>query len=430
MGNVETPSTANNSPTDIRLTSTWGRAPLPVSQTPQVAYLLLEAQPIAPPTRPVPLNFCLVLDHSGSMQGAKLERMKAATRRVLEALTPADIVSLVIFDDNVHVVLPATPATDTPVLLAAVDTIQEEGGTAMSLGLQAGQTELQKHLSDDRLSLLLLLTDGQTWGDEDACRDLARSLGQQGVRITALGLGDEWNETLLDDLAEATSGSSDYIAQPAQIDEFFQRTVQTAQGTAATSARLLLRLVRDAVPQAVYRVVPTIANLGYTPTDNQQVAVKLGDLAYGVGGSLMVELLMPTRAAGSFRVAQAELHYTPIGASTAAPPLKQDIMLHFTANPDEAPFNPAVMNLVERVTTFKLQTRALAEAEIGNVGGATQKLRAAATRLLDMGELELAEQTRQQAEQLEQGAGMSTQHRKTLRYATRRLTQRLPDEEQ
>jgi len=63
----------------------------------------------------------------------------------------------------------------------------------------------------------------------------------------------------------------------------------------------------------------------------------------------------------------------------------------------------------------------------GNVAGATQKLRAAATRLLDLGELELAEKAQQQAVALEQGQQLSPQAQKELRYATRRLTQRLDD---
>lgn len=247
----------------VTLTCTWGRAPIPVTGGPQVAYLLVEATPTAPPSVAVPLNFCLVLDHSGSMQGAKLESMKAATRRVIETLTADDVVSIVIFDDTVQTLVPATPAADKAALLAAIDTIVESGGTAMSLGMQAGQTELQKHAGPDRLGYMLLLTDGQTWGDEETCRNIARSLGQAGVRITALGLGAEWNEKLLDDLAEFTEGNSDYIAEPNHIHQFFQRAVRSAQGTAAKDARLLLRLVREVTPRAVHRVTPTIANLGY-----------------------------------------------------------------------------------------------------------------------------------------------------------------------
>lgn len=411
----------------VTLTCTWGRAPILVSGAPQVNYLLVEAQPVAPPSTPTPLNFCLVLDRSGSMKGEKLASMKAATRRVIESLTPQDIVSLVIFDDTVQVVVPATPADDQAALLARIDTIEEAGGTAMSLGLQAGQAELEKNLSADRIAHMLVLTDGQTWGDEDVCRAIAQNLGQEGVHITALGLGAEWNAQLLDDIAQVSDGVSDYIAEPMAIDAFFQRTVQQIQGTAVKDARILLRLVRDVSPRAVYRVTPTIANLGYQPIGENEVAVRLGDLTFDDGGSIVMDLMLPSRAAGTFRIAQAELHYTPVGQE-AEQVLKQDVLLDMTAESDTAAYDPRVMNLVEKVTAFKLQTRALDEAEVGNVSGATQKLRAAATRLLDLGELELAEKTQKQAEELEKGATLSAETQKELRYATRRLTQKLDEE--
>ncbi|MCU0494467.1 MAG: VWA domain-containing protein, partial [Chloroflexaceae bacterium] len=275
----------------VTLTCTWGRAPLLVTNAPQVNYLLVDATPVAAASTPVPLNFCLVLDRSGSMQGAKLASMKAATKRVIETLTPQDIVSLVVFDDTVQTVLPATLATDKAALLTRIDTIEESGGTAMSLGLQAGQAEIQKNLAPDRLSHMVVLTDGQTWGDEETCRALAQALGTAGVRLTALGLGAEWNEKLLDDMADATGGTSDYIADPTQIDRFFQRAVQQAQGTAAREARLLLRLVRDVTPRAVHRVTPAIANLGYQPIGQNEVAVKLGDLTYGATGSVDLQVV-------------------------------------------------------------------------------------------------------------------------------------------
>lgn len=273
---------------------------------------------------------------------------------------------------------------------------------------------------------MLLLTDGQTWGDEDQCRALARELGQSGVRITALGLGAEWNEKLLDDVAEATGGNSDYIADPAQITKSFQRAVRAAQGTVAQDARLLLRLARDVTPRAVHRVTPVIANLGYQPIGQNEVSVRLGNLESSDPASLLIDMLVGPHAAGAFRVAQAELHYTLLGEA-AEQVIKQDVLLDFTADETAAQYNAPAMNLVEKVTAFKLQTRALSEAEAGNVAGATQKLRAAATRLLDLGELELARKSEEQATQLEQGQAISAETQKELRYATRRLTQKLEE---
>jgi Ca-activated chloride channel family protein len=409
---------------NMTLTCTWGRAPLPASGSPQIAYLLVEAQAAAK-TEAVPLNFCLVLDRSGSMQGAKLAAMKDATKRVIDTLTPQDVVAIVLFDDQTEVLLPATLAADKEALKAQVDRVEEAGGTAISGGLLAGQAELRKHAAPDRVAALLLLTDGQTWGDDDRCRAIAKELAQEGVRMTALGLGAEWNEKLLDELAEMTGGSSDYIADPAQITSFFQRAVRAAQGTVAQDARLLLRLARDVTPRAVHRVTPVIANLGYQPIGQNEIAARLGNLESNEPASVLLDMLVGARAAGSFRLAQAELHYTPLGASDEQI-IKQDVLLEF-ADESAAQYDPRVMNLVEKVTAFKLQTRALSEAEAGNTAGATQKLRAAATRLLDLGELDLARKAEEQAAQLEQGQALDAETQKELRYATRRLTQKLEE---
>ncbi len=410
--------------TGVTLTCTWGRAPLVASASPQVAYLLVEAQ-ASTVAEKAPLNFCLVLDRSGSMQGAKLAALKEATKRVIDTLTPQDIVAIVLFDDTVQTLVPATFATDRDALKAQIDAIEEAGGTAMSGGMAAGIVELRKNHDPGRVGAMLLLTDGQTWGDEDRCRSLAQELARDNVRVTALGLGAEWNEKLLDDIAEATGGLSDYIADPAQITTFFQHAVRAAQGTVAQDARLLLRLVRDATPRAVHRTSPIIANLGYQPIGDSEIAVRLGTIETDAPSSVVIDMMVPAREAGSFRIAQAELHYTPVGGSEQV--IKQDVLLEFVTDPAKAAYDPRVMNLVEKVTAFKLQTRALSEAEAGNLSGATQKLRAAATRLLDLGELELAQKVSEQAEQLDQGQAMSAERQKELRYATRRLTQKLEE---
>ena len=86
------------------------------------------------------------------------------------------------------------------------------------------------------------------------------------------------------------------------------------------------------------------------------------------------------------------------------------------------------MSIVEKVTAHKLQTRALDEAAAGNIAGATQKLRAAATRLLELGEEELAQTAMDEAERLERGESLSARGTKKLRYETRKLTQKLEDQ--
>jgi Ca-activated chloride channel family protein len=409
-------------PNDIQLATKWARTPL-AAGTPQISYLLIDAQPQTQAAATVaPINFCMVLDRSGSMDGPKMENLKQAVVEVIETLRPDDMVTVTVFDETAEVIVPAQPAADKAALNNQVEAMRVQGGTAMSTGLEAGAAELRKHLAPDRSSYLLLLTDGQTWGDEDRCREIARELGQAGVRITALGLGDEWNERLLDDLAALTGGTSDYIADPQDIGRYFQGAAQAAQQTLVRNGRLLIRLAEGVTPRAVYRVKPMIANLGYKPIGAGEINIDLGDVQGDTGASILIELMQPARQAGQYRVAQADLTYDVPQEQRLDQRVRADVSLDVTADASAVAVDPATMNLVERVTAFKLQTRALSEAEAGNTAGATQKLRSAATRLLDLGELELADTMQRAADAVEQGQAPSAADQKELTYKTRRLS--------
>ena len=407
---------------DVTLTAKWARQPVSAG-TPQVAYLLIDAQAQAQAAAAVaPITFCMVLDRSGSMDGAKIDSLKRAVVEVIETLRPEDSVSVVVFDETAEVVLPMQPATDPTELNHRVEAIRVQGGTAMSTGLELAIAQLQQNLSADRTAYLLLLTDGQTWGDEDACRAHAATLAQLGVKITALGLGDEWNEKLLDDLAAATGGTSDYIADPQDIGQYFQRAAQAARNTAVRNGRLLIRLAENVAPRAVYRVRPLIENMGFKPIGEREINIDLGDVESGAGASILAELMLPAYAAGTQRVANAELYYDVPQEQRLDERVRVEASLEFTADASQVAVDPATMNLVERVTAFKLQTRALDEAAAGNLANATQKLRSAATRLLDLGELELADTANRAAAAIEQGQTPSAADQKAMTYKTRRLS--------
>jgi len=112
-----------------------------------------------------------------------------------------------------------------------------------------------------------------------------------------------------------------------------------------------------------------------------------------------------------------------VGSST-----RSDIVITYTSDTEESQrYDASIMNLAEKVMAFKLQTRALEEARMGDVAGATRKLRAAATRLLELGETDLAEAAQREADNLEKSGQMSASGTKKLRYQTRKLTQKLPE---
>lgn len=415
----------------MALTVQTNKPVFPATGGQQLLYVWLEAQPVgALAAVQRPLNFSLVLDHSGSMSGTKLENLKAAAHLAVEEMTPQDLVSVVIFDDAVQVLVSSQPVSEPGAIKARIDKIRAEGGTRISRGMRAGLDELAKGIHPDRVNRMLLLTDGETYGDEDECRQLAAEAGRQGIAITALGLGEGWNETLLDAIAQASDGASDFIPEgrPDVVRETFRGQVRGAQRTVVQNAMLLLRLSGGVVPRAVWRVTPLISQLSHRAISERDVQISLGDMEHGQGQSVLIELLVPPLAPGTYRLAQAEISYdVPVWGLRNAK-VRQDIVLPFSADPLMTPaVNPHVLNIVEKVTAHKLQTRALEEAALGNVAAATQKLRAAATRLLELGETELAEVAQQEAVRLEQGQGLSAGGTKKLRYETRKLTRKLDE---
>lgn len=406
---------------EVIIKPSLNRPRFPALETEQLAYVYLEARPVEDmATVEAPLNLVLVLDRSGSMAGRKIADLRQAARLTLDRLGPDDLVSIVVFDDTVDVLVAARPAADRAALLAEIDRIEERGGTQMSLGIKAGLDQARAGLSADRVSRLVLLTDGETWDDEDSCRELAHSAAELGVPITALGLGDEWNQALLTDLADLSGGSWEFIDTPDRILEAFRRVVITMQRTLVTNAMLILRLVNGVVPRGVWRVQPLIDRLSARAIGPRDVQVALGDLQ-SEGQSVLVELALPPRKPGDYRLAQAEVNYDVPGRGVGLRS-SSDIIMTFVADAaTAAAVNGAVMNTVERVTAFKLMTRALDERAGVDAQQRTQRLRAAATRLLDAGEVELARETEAAAAQIDAGQSLSPHATKRLVSATRRL---------
>jgi Ca-activated chloride channel family protein len=412
---------------EVTMSCRLNKAYLPVMTTQQLVYVLVGATPAAGAAQiQMPLNLSLVLDKSGSMQGRKIQNLREAAKLVVERLGSQDTISIIAFSDRKYLIAESQPVSNKEELKSKIDRIRDGGGTAISGGMAQGLVELEKAAGADRISRMLLLTDGQTFGDEKQCRKLAQKAGAEGIVVNALGLGDDWNEDLLDDIAEGSGGVADFIDSPDTIVAFFERAVQSMQDTVVQNGQMVLRLANDITPRQVWQVLPMISNLGYRPLSDRDVQVTLGELEKGQPRSLLVELLVGPRPAGRYRIAQAEIDYDVPGLKLVGEKVKADILLDFTADATLArQYDAEVMNIVEKVTAFKLQTRALEEAKLGNVAGASQKLRAAATRLLEMGEEDLAQSALEEAENLEKSGQMSSRGTKKLRYETRKLTQRL-----
>ncbi len=371
----------------------------------------------------MPANFGLVLDRSGSMDGEKMDNLKEAVGYVVDHLNDNDLVSVTIFDDQVETLITNQPAKNRDEIKSRLAKVIPRGGTQISDGLKAGLAEVKKGYSKDRVNRILLLTDGQTWDDEDACVKLADEAGKQGIAVTSIGIGDDWNEKLLLQIAEHSHGNSHWIQNPIAILDAFRQEVEGMQSVAAMNLRLVARMSPGVKPLRVYATVPMISDMSNKAVNGANITADMGSLDGKRGQAILIEARIPARKAGKFRMGQVDLSYDVPSQGIRGTSIKTDMFLTFTNDATAASkVNAEVMNLAEKVTAFKLQTRALTEAEAGNIAAATRKLQSAATVLLNMGEDDLAKAAEEEILSLKKTGTLTPAGTKKLEYGTRKLT--------
>src|SRR5260370_29586559 len=311
----------------------------------------------------MPLNFAFVLDHSGSMKGAKLKNVKEAVKMVIDRLEPTDYVSVVIFDDTSQVIIPSMPANDKPGMKAAIDQIRDAGGTTMSLGMIQGLNELRRWNIPNAINRMILLTDGVTYGDSDRCRQLARDAAAAGISIYPLGIGSDWDEDLLDTIGQLSGAvPAEFIQNPNDALHLFQQQVQSAVDVAIRNATLIMRLPAGVSPKKAVKVLPIISDLGQSVLSDRQVVIQLGDLEKDKPQSVLMELLIDPRPAGLFRIAQTALSYDVPITNVVGETLRDDIKVTFTTDPNQsAAVNAYMMTFAEKANAHRLVTRVLDE---------------------------------------------------------------------
>ncbi len=173
-----------------------------------------------------PANIALVIDRSGSMRGAKIEQAKEAAILALSRLTPRDRVSVIAFDHNVNVVVPAGPFEDFSEMKERISSIHSGGRTAIYAAVrQAGQS-VGEAVSEGAISRVILMSDGQANVGPSSPAELerlGRELAGEGISVTTIGLGLGYSEELMTRLAAASDGNHAFVENPEQLADIFNK---------------------------------------------------------------------------------------------------------------------------------------------------------------------------------------------------------------
>lgn len=385
----------------------------------QAFYLLLELFPSAEELGSrMPINLCLVLDRSTSMQGARLQRVKEATNYIIDYLTDDDYFSLVTFSDRAEVVLPAQRGLDKAIAKSKVSMVYCSGGTEILPGLLAGLDQVERWQSSQTLNHLILLTDGQTYGDEDKCLAQAIEAGQRGVSISTMGIGQDWNDKLLDEIASRSGGTSAYIDSPAKIVSVFREKIHGLSAIFARNLRLTISPAEHVSIRDVFRISPYIEHF-----DLVQAPIELGHMERDMPLGVLVELLVQTQTVEQSHLLTAMLEGDIVSMGRADEQVSAEIGVDVTAEKaDDQPIPPAIVGAVGKLAIFRMQEKTMVELERGDVERASQRLETMATRLLNIGETELAKAALLEAGRLVRTGHISPQGRKKIRYGTRSLS--------
>ena len=182
--------------------------------------------PIAadPGERP-PLSLAVVVDVSGSMQGAKIEFVRQGLELLIDGMRDEDELAIITYSDAAEVVTEMTPVGSARVELRRVARgLQADGATNLHAGLIAGYRQVLDTIDGDRQNRVILLSDGvPTAGITHVQSILEESRGynSDGIGLTTVGLGHDFNIELMRGLAEQADGNFYFLEDSGAVDEVF-----------------------------------------------------------------------------------------------------------------------------------------------------------------------------------------------------------------
>ena len=408
-----------DSPPPISINVTYSRSSLVRMSEPQLFYTMVELRvhPDAERVPISPLNLCLVLDCSTSMQGERMDTVKATAIDLVRQLQPEDMLSIVKFADRAEIIIPAGSRADRRDIETRIQVLQAGGGTEILQGLELGYEEVLRYRSPSRINHLILITDGRTYGDEKQCLALAEQAASQGIRITGLGIGNEWNDIFLEELATSTGGNSTYIARARDIKQILQDKLNDLNQIFAERVTLNLRAMQGVSLHYAFRRQPDPAGL------HLDMPMRLGWIPKSYSLSVLLEMIVPPIEVeyGRYPIVEGELNLALAsnpGALTRMPILLSRPIgkVHDTEVPPRA-----IFQALSQITLYRMQDRARQEVTDGKTEDACLRLQRLATQLINFGQTELAQTALMEAERIQQTHMLSETGEKVIKYGTRSL---------
>jgi len=263
-----------------------------------------------------PANLVFLVDVSGSMHRREgLPMVQGTLKLLVDQLRAQDRVSLVTYAGDSQVVLDSAPGSDKAKIRAAIDQLSAGGSTAGESGIQLAYQQASKHMIDGGINRILLATDGDFnvgISDFDSLKQLAADKRKSGVSLTTLGFGvDNYNERLMEQLADAGNGNYAYIDNLREARKVLVDQLGSTLATVASDVKLQLEFNPAEVSE--YRLLG-YENRALKREDFSNDKVDAGDIGAGHTVTALYEIV-PAGGKGWLEPLRYQVSAQPAGKS-------------------------------------------------------------------------------------------------------------------
>ncbi|UCE14107.1 MAG: VWA domain-containing protein [Candidatus Heimdallarchaeota archaeon] len=237
-------------------------------------------------TRPN-LNLGVVLDRSGSMHGSKLQKAKEAVQFVVANLSKEDIFALTVYDHEVNTIVPSAKITNRNSILAKLRSVKSRGRTNLHGGIVEGTRQVESAKPLEYRNVALLLSDGlanEGIIDRNRIRDFVSNIYEGGIGISTFGVGEDFDEDLMVNIADAAGGSFYFIETADDIPRFIEQEFKGLLQTTAYNIE---------VEWTSREGVRLRRALGVPYEDRKSNHTKLGDLRTGNELLVILDVTVP-----------------------------------------------------------------------------------------------------------------------------------------
>lgn len=382
-------------------------------EQPQKLYLMayMSAGPAPADRRRRPLNLSLVIDRSGSMAGDKIDYTRQAAQLLVQNLGVNDILSVVLYNDHVETLLMPEPVQRKDIINQQIQNIKPGGTTNLSGGWLEGCNLVAQNLDHERLNRVILMSDGlanRGVTEPGKLIALAKQKLSEGISTTTMGLGTDFNEDLMIEIASAGGGAFYFIESPEVAPTIFQEELQG-----------LLSLVGQNLVISVEKSehVQRVSQLNAYPktAGNNVVSFRLGDVFGDEVKALMLELDIPGLGEiGQCEIAKLRFEYDELNDyGTQHRIWEMPVQINVAAADDERPqlVNVDVKRSVLLLKAAQARRNAVIEADRGEYREAARILRDVISEIDQSGmanDEQVVEERaalEQQAKEMEEGSG-------------------------